>query len=199
MSTTQSINDEAIRDRATNRTTGRRSVWLPMLGKEAKQLAPLLAMLVGCGVFLHLLGLFQQSLRVNFHSTIMGLIPVLFAVGVGPMLVSQEKEHRTLRWMASLPVSPWSIVITKLIVSMLGLIVVWCISLAVTLLFCPSVFTSPLHLIMEMLFWPATTFFLLLMGFALAWILPTAGSALVALLASVSIAWVFAIVANDTF
>ena len=199
MSTTQTINDEAARDLAANRTAGRRAVWLPMLGKEAKQLAPLLAVLVGCGIFLHLLGLFQHQVkyRQGFHATILALIPVLFAIGVGPILVSQEKEQRTLRWMVSLPVSPRSIVISKLIASLLGLIVIWCVSLAVTFAFCPSVLSVTSNVEVELLFWPGNTLFLLLMGFALAWILPTAGSTLVALLALTCAAGVFAVLAND--
>ena len=81
-----------------------------LLGKEAKQLAPLVVVLVGCGVLLHLLGLLNKATDKNFfHATILTLIPVLFAVGVGPLLVSQEKEQRTLRWMASLPVRPRAI------------------------------------------------------------------------------------------
>lgn len=193
MSTTQSINDEAGRDLAANQTTGRRAVWLRLLGKEAKQLAPLLAVLLGCGVLLQLLGLLQETAnRIGFHTTGLLLIPVLFAVGAGPLLVSQEKEQRTLRWMASLPVRPWSIVVSKLIVSMLSLIVIWCISLVLTFAFCPSVFATASSNDMELLFWPANTFFLLTMGFALAWTLPTAGSTLVALLLSASTAGVFA-------
>ena len=130
MSTTQSINDDIRRDVAANQTTGRRGILLRLLGKEARQLFPLLAVLIACGVFLHLLGLLQQpGNRAAFHSTILMLLPVLFAVGVGPMLISQEKEQRTLRWMASLPIPSRSIVTSKLIVSLLGLIVVWGVSL----------------------------------------------------------------------
>ena len=51
----------------------------------------------------------------------------------------------------------------------------------------------------EMLFWPANTFFLLAMGFALAWIMPTAGSTLVALVVSACVSAVFAGLANDAF
>ena len=196
MSTTQTINDEAARNLAANRTACKRTVWLPLLGKEAKQLAPLLAVLAGCGVFLHLLGLTQRA-PGGYHATILALIPVLFAVGVGPILVSQEKEQRTLRWMVSLPVPPRSIVISKLIASLLGLIVIWCISLAVTFAFCPSVLSTTSNVDFELLFWPGNTFFLMLMGFALAWILPTAGSTLVAFLVLASAAGVFAVLAND--
>ena len=198
--TTQSINDEAVRDLAGNRTAGTLAVFLRLLGKEAKQLTPLLAVLVGCGVFLHLVGQTQPTGHPEgYHATILALIPVLFAVGVGPMLISQEKEHRTLRWMASLPVPPWLIVASKLMVSLLGLIVIWCISLLITFVICPSVLSATYYTNIELMAWPVNTFFMLLMGFALAWILPTAGSSLVVQLASASAAWIFAIVANDTF
>ena len=198
MSTTQSINNDNSRDLAINRTTGRRGFILKLLKKEAKQLAPLLIVLAGCGVFLHLVGLTQiHVMRESYHSTILTLIPILFAVGVGPLLVSQEKENRTLTWMASLPIPPRSIVTSKLIVSLLGLFVIWCFSLAVTYAFSPSAVSTVNHSQMDLLFWPANTFFLMMMGFALAWILPTAGSTLVALVVAASVAGVSAGLAQE--
>ena len=41
------------------------------------------------------------------------MFPLLFAIGAGPMLVSQEKEQGTLGWISSLPVRPRSIVMSK--------------------------------------------------------------------------------------
>ena len=198
MSTTQSIYDETRRDLAANPATGRHAVWLRLMRKEAKQLIPLMVMLVGCGVLLHLLGLLQpRANQVGFHVSILALIPILFAVGVGPLLISQEKENRTLRWMASLPVPPRSIVVSKLIVSMLGLIAIWCISLAITFLFSSAALSTVHFSLIELQFYPANTFFLLTMGFALAWILPTAGSTLIALVASASVTGVFAFLAQE--
>ena len=197
MSTTQSINDDARRDVATHRTTRSRGFMLQLLRKEARQLTPLLLVLIGCGVFLQVLGLFQQSTaKASFHSTILALIPILFAVGVGPLLVSQEKEQGTLRWMTSLPVPPRTIVASKLIVSLLGLIVTWCVSAAIAFAVCPTIINSSAFTNLELQIWPANTFFLLLMGFALAWILPTAGSTLVGLMVAASAATMFAAVAD---
>ena len=202
MSTTQSIYDETRRDLATNPATGRSAAWLSLLRKEARQVAPLLAVLTGCGVILHLIGLFQQTHPTNqegFHAGILGLIPVLFAVGVGPLLVSQEKEQRTLHWMASLPIEPKSMVVSKLAVSLLGLIAIWIASLATTFAVCPRVFATALSNDMELLFWPANTFLLLAMGFAAAWILPTAGSTLVTLLFSAIAAGALAWLTHEAF
>ena len=200
MSTTQSLNDEIRRDLAANRTTGKPGVLLRLLGKEAKQLAPLPLVLLACGVLLHLFGhTVDAPNKAFFHTTVLALIPVLFAVGVGPLLVSQEKELRTLRWMASLPVRPRSIVISKLIVSLLGLAACWLVSLVMTLAIYPSVLTAAGVGNAEWLFWPANTFFLLVMGFALAWILPTAGSTLVALLVTSCSAGLLAGLAHDAF
>ena len=71
MSTTQSITDEAGRYVAANGTTGRRGVLLPLLRKEVKQLFPLVAVLIGSGVFLHLLGLLQSmGSSQGFHITL---------------------------------------------------------------------------------------------------------------------------------
>ena len=199
MSTTQPIHDETRRELVANPATGRSVAWLRLLRKEVKQLAPLLAVLAGCGVILHLIGLFQPRNQEGFHGAILGLIPVLYAVGVGPLLVSQEKEQRTLHWVASLPIQPKSIVVSKLIVSGLGLIVIWMISLATTFAICPRVFEVAAVSNMELLFWPANTLFLLAMGFAAAWVLPTAGSTLITLLFAAIFAGVLAGLVHEAF
>lgn len=198
MSTTQSIHDETGSELLVNPANGRRVARMQLLKKEARQVAPLLAALAGCDVVLHLISLFQRGNQENFHVSILPLIPVLFAVGVGPLLVSQEKEQRTLHWMASLPIRPKSMVLSKLIVSVLGLIVIWMISLATTFVFYPQIFATASSNL-ETLFWPANTFFMLVMGFAAAWVLPTAGSTLVTLLFSAIAAGVLAGLAHEFF
>ena len=93
-----------------------RSYWSWLLYKEAKQLAPLLIALCAAGFVLHLLCKFGfQREQPGMHSLSLMMIPLLFAIGAGPMLVSQEKEQRTLGWIGSLPVGPRSIVLLSLI------------------------------------------------------------------------------------
>jgi hypothetical protein len=154
-----------------------------LFAKEAKQLAPLLVALLACGLVLHLTGLVFDTTGPNpIHVPLMVLIPFLFAIGAGPMLVSQEKEQRTLGWIGSLPVRRRSIVLTKLIVGALGLMLCWLISIGMTLPFDPLVFWQEGLNDADFFALFGTTFALLTMGFALTWLLPTAVSSLIALL-----------------
>ena len=104
---------------ATPKAGQTRSYWWWLLRKEAKQLAPLLIALVACGFVLHLLGLIGREYH-SFHGVSLIMVPFLFAIGAGPMLVSQEKEQRTLGWIGSLPVNPRSIILSKFVVCVLG-------------------------------------------------------------------------------
>ena len=90
--------------------------WKRLLWKEFKQILPLVITLVGIGILLQLLGLLTAKYSPeNFHGAIFVLIPSLLAVGIGPMLVSQEKELRTLSWIGSLPIQRKTIVLSKVI------------------------------------------------------------------------------------
>ncbi len=108
----------------------RRLVW-----KEVRQIQPLVVLLFVLGLLLHTLVLLSGSdWRGNFqyaqvqHFYVFLGLPGLFAVGVGALLVSQEKEQRTMFWLASLPISPHRIVMTKLLISLGALAVVWTLS-----------------------------------------------------------------------
>ena len=52
----------------------------------------------------------------------------LAAVGAGALLVGQEKELRTLQWLASLPIAASSIVRVKLGAGLAGLLLLWLFS-----------------------------------------------------------------------
>ena len=97
------------------------------------------------------------------------------------MLVSQEKEQRTLGWIGSLPVGPQSIVLSKLIVCAVGLLLSWLVSIVLTWLLAPPFFTSKSISLPDLLYWICGTFALLSLGFALAWKFSTAISSLIAL------------------
>ena len=112
------------------------------------------------------------------------MFPLLFAIGAGPMLVSQEKEQGTLGWISSLPVRPRSIVMSKLIVCILGLVLSWIVSIGLTWLFAPSFLASTSVQNANIGHWIASTFALLSLGFALAWMFSTAISSLLALMFS---------------
>ena len=120
-------------------------------------------------------------------------MPSLFAVGVGVLLVGQEKERRTLDWLRSLPIAAGDVVAVKLATGFVALIAVWCLNLLLLAIFVlptgrwPVASPADSWLIdagWEYL-WPLQSVFLLLAGFATAWIFR---SSLVALLALIPLA-----------
>jgi len=94
-----------------------------------------------------------------------------------------------LGWLGSLPVGPRSIVLSKLIVCVLGLMLSWIVSIALTGLLAPQLFRASSSITpMDILQWIFATFAVLSLGFALAWKFPTAISSLIALVVSCSVA-----------
>jgi ABC-type transport system involved in multi-copper enzyme maturation permease subunit len=157
--------------------------WKRLLWKEFKQILPLVITLVGIGILLQLLGLLTAKYSPeNFHGAIFVLIPSLLAVGIGPMLVSQEKELRTLSWIGSLPIQRKTIVLSKVIVSLCALGLAWLIGLIAVSVVCPAVFRRGDLYDTYAILWPINTFFIAMLSFSLAWICPTAISALITLL-----------------
>ena len=94
-------------------------------------------------------------------------MPGLFAAGAGALLVGQEKEVRTLDWLRSLPVLPQDVVRTKLLAGLLGLVLVWLVSLALAAT--TGSFPSRLNESSAEWLWVLHSLFLLLLGFATAW------------------------------
>lgn len=135
--------------------------------KELRQLLPLVGLLFFVGLLLQLLALTAPAdFRWQTAAIVLG-IPGLFAAGAGALLVGQEKELRTFDWLRSLPVRPNDIMRTKLLVGLLGLVLVWLLSLALA----ATSGSLPRHLAdsgAEWL-WALHSLFLLLLGFATAW------------------------------
>jgi len=189
-STQQTVNrlNDSERRLATPEAGRASSYWSWMVFKEAKQLAPIVIALAACGFVLHVMCKFgYESSRTAMHNISLLMVPLLFALGAGPMLVSQEKEQRTLNWIGSLPVRPRSIVLSKLIVCVVGLVISWIVSLVLTWLLAPSFFTSRPFALMDLLHWFCTTLAILSLGLALAWKFSTAISSLIALAVSWSV------------
>lgn len=146
----------------------RQLVW-----KEARQLVPLIAMLVLIAIGLNCLSFMIRQSESSSRLRMVALLglPTLFAAGVGAMLVGQERETRTLQWMASLPVPGSLQAWIKLLVGALGLITMWGISLA---LFAVSAYAVQGNFNMngsgtELPFYLLHSVFLLLAGLACAW------------------------------
>jgi ABC-type transport system involved in multi-copper enzyme maturation permease subunit len=104
-------------------------LWQGLLWKEAKQIIPLIGMLLGVSALLFIVwAATSRQLNVTLQATgdIVPLImPALFAAGAGAILISHEKETRSLNWLASLPIPVRPIVMTKFIVALVGLMLMW--------------------------------------------------------------------------
>ena len=105
--------------------------WL--IWKEIRQLKPLLVLLVSLTlamiVFQQVVELLATSQPPNFSGHLILLMPMLFAVGAGPMLVSQEWSTKSMSWLRTLPISANRIITTKWLVGLISLVAIWIISL----------------------------------------------------------------------
>ena len=91
-------------------------------------------------------------------------VPGVFAARAGALLIGQEKENRTLGWLASLPIAPRDLLRVKLLSALLGLLVVWVFSLLLALTTSAWRDYNYFELI-----WPVNSLFILLLGVATAW------------------------------
>ncbi len=111
--------------------------------KEFRQVLPLLWALLAVGTLLQLIGAIQSAINPSasgsgLHQIALVLMPSLFAVGAGAMLVSQEKELRTLQWLSSLPIPTKQIVWTKFLCGLVGLLLCWAGSCLIAFALCPE-------------------------------------------------------------
>ncbi|TWU34431.1 ABC transporter permease [Novipirellula artificiosorum] len=105
-----------------------------LVWKESRQLLPLVLILLGVGLLLVFLwaGLSSDTLAMQYAGQLIPFIlPALFAVGAAAVLVGQEKEQKTLWWLASLPTHPRRLILVKFAVAVVGLVIMWiaCIAL----------------------------------------------------------------------
>ncbi len=120
----------------------RRSPSWSLFWKESRQLAPLFGALLLITVVLHTLGaingVFSKGSFVSVHQAAFVLMPALFGIGAGAVLVSQEKEQRTLLWLTSLPIPSHYTVYLKLLAGVGGLSLFWLVTGLIGFLFCPD-------------------------------------------------------------
>ncbi|MFN7878076.1 MAG: ABC-2 transporter permease [Pirellula sp.] len=160
-------------------------LWGRVLFKESRPLIPLLLSLAILSLLGHVLVEIQRefnSLDVMFHAMPYALNPILFGLGAAALLVSQEKEQRTLLWYSSLPIAPRTIVQSKFIVGSVGVCLSWLISLCIASPFSAEVLRvraeSPTDILYVL---PLTAFFVYSVTFCLTWIFGTAMPALLTL------------------
>ena len=164
--------------------------------KEYRQLWPLIVMLAPIALLLQAL----MSIQITPDRAPMAIaffqgIPCLFAAGVGALLVGQEKDSRTLYWMASLPIVKQDIIRIKFLSGIVGLAAVWGISLVMLLLtngVLPRFEKVNMHDI-DLTYGVLYSLFLLVVSFATAW---SFRSTFVGLLALVGVALAFSVATN---
>ena len=166
--------------------------------KEFRMLLPLVLMLAVIGSILQIL--MQLANPPDQNNVLQPLfvlgLPGLFAAGVGALLVGQEKDSRTLYWMASLPILKQDIIRVKFFAGVAGLAAVWLISLVLLLVrngmssnWSRLVSDSDPDLAYGMLY----SVFVMLVSFATAW---SFRSTFVGLLVLVGVATLYTVATN---
>ncbi len=102
--------------------------WL--VWKESRQLLPLVVALMIVAAILFLSQLFFQDQPDWQHELIFLVFPGLFATGAGAVMVGQEREQGTMDWLSSLPITPRQLILTKFVIALLGLAVMWILAAA---------------------------------------------------------------------
>lgn len=162
--------------------------------KETRQVLPLVWMQLGLCVAAHLLvSLWETDASLRARAVLVVGMPSLFALGVGALVVGQEKERRTFDWVRTLPIAYGDLLRAKLTVGLVALVVIWCLNLLMSGTFAvlwwpdrPRAWANAWFFDVgwEYLF-PLQSVYLLLAGFLTAWLLR---SSLLAVLAVIPLA-----------
>jgi ABC-type transport system involved in multi-copper enzyme maturation permease subunit len=160
---------------ATARLSNEAAWTKALLWKEIRQVLPLMLTVLGMGfgtLLLILIAAAFSTEKLNHGTGFWFLflsMPMMYATGVGILLVGTEKESRSMQWMRSLPVSAKHIAWNKLVVALVTLALVWLIALSSWAIFA-SALGAPLstsdRLMTDYLM---VSVFLCLAGFAFAW------------------------------
>ncbi len=108
---------------------------LPMkrlLWKDGRQILPLLLLLVGVSVVIHLLFVVLSSMNAGELDELIRhmliAIPMCYSIGAAVVLISLEKESGQMLWLNGLPIHSNRVAASKLIVIISTWIAVWLIS-----------------------------------------------------------------------
>ena len=97
--------------------------------KESRQLLPLCAVILAIGFVVLLLMSWSPTGAERFYTMdtmyVFLILPYVFAVGAGALLVGQERENRTAEWLVNLPVSARAVMCGKFTIGLLGLAGMW--------------------------------------------------------------------------
>jgi hypothetical protein len=84
----------------------RRTALHALFWKDTRQILPLVWLQLGLGIVLQLLIMLNRQNPFTPQVLLIVGMPSLFALGVGALLVGQEKERRTMDWIRWLAVAP---------------------------------------------------------------------------------------------
>lgn len=105
-----------------------------LIRKDWRQVSPLIGVCVAVGLLtLLLLSLSFQSVDFPLTLELVSALPLLFAAGVGALLISNEKDLRTIMWLRSLPIDRWALLKSKMWISVASLGLVWLVNLVILL------------------------------------------------------------------
>ena len=123
-----------------------------LLWKEIRQVIPLLLTVLGLGFGILLLivlsSVFASRKGFSYDNSIWFVflaMPLMYATGVGILLVGTEKESRSMQWMRSLPVSATHIAWNKFLVALMSLALVWLIAWSSWAVFAGLLGVNPLE------------------------------------------------------
>jgi hypothetical protein len=142
-----------------------------LLGKELRQLLPLfVALPLAFVAFAGLIPVAEFLSRVHGTSPWELAFPlpgVVFSIGAVGLLVCQEKEHRSLNWLAGLPIPAVEIVRSKLLAGIIGTVLVWVVSILALL---ALQFLIPVDFeVFQWLQCLSINLYILFAGFAIVW------------------------------
>lgn len=142
-----------------------------LLGKELRQLWPIFGAMplafIGFLAMIFTTGQFFGGFGITPWQLAYQLPGVVFAVGAAGLLVSQEKEQRTLGWLTALPIPVQEIIRGKFWAGTIGVIVVW-LSSILTSLALQTWFPFE-HNLNQWLLCLMINLYILLAGFAVVW------------------------------
>lgn len=154
-----------------------------LVRKEIRQLIPLALLLFAIAIALMVLRNFMtanSSDLKNFGRYVPLTIPALFACGVAAILVSQEREQKTLRWLITMPIEPAMLFRVKLGVAAGCLAVIWIacwilIRIEVAFGLFPGGFQFPFQqglsetFLFDLFMWHLHSLYVLVCGFYASW------------------------------
>jgi ABC-type transport system involved in multi-copper enzyme maturation permease subunit len=148
-----------------------------LLWKETRQLMPLALSLTALVTALTIwIWFLDWEIDFRVFSGTLVLLPILFAYSAGAVLVSKEKETKSIQWLVSLPIPARYLILHQFFVALVGVGVLWLVWLCqflLQLLFNANLFRGPTwvsELCVAAILLTLTSVYLVICSFAVAWI-----------------------------